>query len=695
MTGPVRDAQPPEDILPAEDAPGRPLARLGPWLFAFGLAVYAATRFAGLTEFPIFFFSDEAIQANAAESLFAHRFHDPYDGMFLPPYLLNHQRWAMSLNVYLLVLPIVLLGKSILVTRGTFVIVSLLGAAAASGALRVMESKAWWSPPLLLAAMPVDFLHSRIAFETTPACFAGFLCAYLLYRLRSPRYVFLAILFGAATFYSYTAGQGIMLVLSVLLLAVDFRYHVRAFRREPGLLAGAILLLALTAVPILREMRRHPHSTREQLVLLHSYWINPIPLTEKLGLFLANYQEAFHPAAWFRPTDRELIRHRMKGMSYVPPLFAPFLLLGIGSALARWRRSPGHRVILLSPLGVPFAAAVDHLQILRVLPMVVPIALLCALGLSEILARLRRPAAVSLLSAACALGLASSAAWITRAATTRGLTWYSDYGLYGMQYGASQVFAAIRVELDRFPSTRVHLTSSWANNPDPFLDFFLGSPQRSRVSVGDINAYRLYRVPLTDDDLFVMTEDEYRIACTDPKFAPRLPVRTIAYPDGRIGFYFVRLCYSENADAFFAAELEARRQPVEEEVVISGKTVLIRHSVLDMGGVDVLFNGQLDDTLRGLEANPLLLELQFPTPWAMSRVDLTIGKMACEIRLEVTPAKGAPVVLRKTVQHPPGDTTQRFDLPSAPIRAVKLRIEIHDLSEDDPAHIEVRELSLH
>ena len=93
----LRDARatPREEALPAGE-PDLASDRLGRWLFWSGLAVYAATRFVHLPDFPIFFFTDEAVQANAAHSLYTHHFRDAA-GMFLPPYFLNDVRWAMSM----------------------------------------------------------------------------------------------------------------------------------------------------------------------------------------------------------------------------------------------------------------------------------------------------------------------------------------------------------------------------------------------------------------------------------------------------------------------------------------------------------------------------------------------------------------------------------------------------------------------
>lgn len=662
----------------------------GVLLFAACLAFYAATRFVGLTRFPIFFFCDEAVQANVAEKLFHHNFHDR-EGVLLPPYFLNDQRWAMSLNIYLLVPPLVAFGKSILTVRGTFAAAAVFGAAASGLALRAAGIGLWWSAPLLLAVAPVDFLHSRMALETTPAFYAAFLWGYLLYRLRSPRWIFLALLFGAATFYSYTAGQGIMLVLGVFLLVIDAGYH---FRQSRKLLAAALLFLLVLAFPFWREHRRHPGTTREQLLVLHSYWIAPTPLSEKLETFAHEYASSFDPRYWFQSNGAELLRHRMDEMSYVPVALVPFIAIGILACLARWRGSPGRRVILLSPLAVPFAAAMHSRQILRVLPMIVPIVLLAAVGIEEVFGLLRRWISARILAAGLAGVLTVSAARLTAVSLRDGWNWFSDYGLYGLQYGAKQIFDVIRQSLRQSPDTEVLLTSSWANNPDEFLDFFLNHEERPRARMGGIETWLLYRTPLEDRYLFVLTAPEYEKARGSPKLRVKPPERAIAYPDGHPGFYFVRIAYSPEADAIFAAELEERRKPKEDRVVVEGRKVLVRHSLEDMGRAEDLFDGRFDSTFRGLEANPFVLEFFFDQPWPMSAIDLTIVRMDCDIRIEVAPADGGePLLLTRQVRGLQGDKKEEFPFPKGAVRAGRVRVEILLPFFQGPAHVEIREVA--
>ena len=96
-------------------------------LLGFGLLIYALTRFIGLTRFPIYFFCDEAIHPNLATDLIRDGFRD-HLGTLLPPFFLNDQAWNLSFSVYVHLVSVVLFGKSVVVTRATSVVVSILGA---------------------------------------------------------------------------------------------------------------------------------------------------------------------------------------------------------------------------------------------------------------------------------------------------------------------------------------------------------------------------------------------------------------------------------------------------------------------------------------------------------------------------------------------------------------------------------------
>ena len=105
-----------EKTSPIKTLASDPHPRLGTWLFMLSLAVYLLTRLIRLPDFPIYFFTDEAIQTQQAANLLSHGFRSA-EGVLLPTYFENGGQYNLSLSVYAQVLPTLLLGKSVWVTR--------------------------------------------------------------------------------------------------------------------------------------------------------------------------------------------------------------------------------------------------------------------------------------------------------------------------------------------------------------------------------------------------------------------------------------------------------------------------------------------------------------------------------------------------------------------------------------------------
>ena len=194
------------------------------------MGVYAITRLYALESFPIYFFGDEAVQTLFAQDLIRNGFHSP-SGIPLPVYVeAAGLRWTPLLWMYIHALTLSLFGKSIFVTRATSAVVSLLAAGSVSLMLKeIFHKRFWWVGIFLVGLMPAWLLHSRTAFETvmTTAFYGCFLLFYLLYRVKSPRYLYAAIVFAAMTFYTYSNAQLILAAAAIMLFISDFRYHLR------------------------------------------------------------------------------------------------------------------------------------------------------------------------------------------------------------------------------------------------------------------------------------------------------------------------------------------------------------------------------------------------------------------------------------------------------------------------------------
>jgi len=175
-----------------------------------------------------------------------------YDKELLPTYFVNGSQYNLGPSVYLQIIPLLLFGKSIWVTRGTAVLTTLMAAIAVGLILKnVFKSKYYWAATLLLSITPAWFLHSRTAFETALAVsfYAVFLYFYLMYRYSNPRYIYAAILTGALCFYSYSPAQMVMGVTFIILWFSDLRYH---WLNKKYVLIGLGVIL-LTMIPYIRS----------------------------------------------------------------------------------------------------------------------------------------------------------------------------------------------------------------------------------------------------------------------------------------------------------------------------------------------------------------------------------------------------------------------------------------------------------
>jgi 4-amino-4-deoxy-L-arabinose transferase-like glycosyltransferase len=685
---------------------GQGLQRLRAWtearaislemaLFALGLGVYVLTRLIGLTDFPIYFFTDEAIEAVQAENFIRSGFRNSAGELF-PTYFQNGPFWNLSVRVYAQVIPYLLFGNTIFVVRATTVALTLLGAVAVALTLkRIFKTPYWWSGALLLSIAPAWFLHSRTAFETAEmsALYACFLYFYLRYRCDSPRYLFAALLFGALAFYAYSPGQMVMLVTGLFLLVSDLRYHWQ--HRRIGL-AGVVLLAAL-ALPLVRHYLNHPGASYYQLRERGSLLVDPrVPLDQKITITAGEYLYGLSPTYWYLPNQRDISRHIMKGYANLPTWSFPLAVVGL-VLVFRNIRSPAPRTLLLALLATPTGGALAEIGITRVLMFVIPATLIAALGLAWVLEWVeKRGAPRRGLAAGLFVVLAGLNVFMLRDALVNGPTWFTDYSMGGMQYGMKQLFEdKIPGYLARDPNVRVLVSPSWANGTDVFHQFFFTPEQQRRVDFKNVDYFVAERRELTREMLLVMPFNEYQNALQDPKLANITVDEMMPYPDGSPGFYFARLEYSAQADALFEQERLARQQPVTETIEIDDQVVTVTHTQLGGGQLRDLVDGDPFTVLRGVEANPIVFDFQFPAARPLSGVTLTTGTMAdftVTLRL-YAPGAAEPTVYAQSYRGLPDDPSVTLQFGQAPPAPDRIVVEILDQRAGPAALIHVREVT--
>jgi 4-amino-4-deoxy-L-arabinose transferase-like glycosyltransferase len=660
-------------------------------LFGLGLFIYLITRLIGLADFPIYFFTDEAIQTVAAADLIRNNLKDE-EGTILPTYFKNGPFYNLSASVYLQVLPYLLFGKSVFVTRAVTVLVGLLAAAAVGLTLRdIFQIPYWWAGVLLLSIAPAWFLHSRTAFETVlfTAFYACFLYAYLLYRYRAPRYLNWAVVLGALAFYSYSPGELVIGATALLLLLSDARYHWQN-RNQVLRSLGLAMILAL---PYLRFRLGHPEAPIDHLRNLGSYWVKPLPLREKLSQYASEYLYGLSPGYWFIPNERDLVRHQMKGYGNLLRATLPFAVIGLVLSI-KGLRSSANRAVLIALLVAPLGSALMQIGITRMLVFVIPATLLTAIGISWVftwLEKRRAPRPVLAASLFAVLGLVNFA--MLGDALANGPTWYQEYSLGGLQYGARQLFGEVRAYKQASPQTRMVVSPSWANGTDVVARFFLDDPLP--IEMGSIDGHLFQRLPLDENTLFVMTPEEYQMALESGKFTNIRVEKTLPYPNGEPGFYFVRLQYVENIDQILATEREQRRVLLTDIVQIDGEPVRLRYPMLDIGEPQQMFDGDSETLGRTLEANPAVIELTFPEPRRIEQIALIIGSTEAEITAQFFPESGAePVEFSQVLQGTIDQPRVELETGGAPPAQV-VRLSVRDLHQDEPAHIHIWEIELH
>jgi hypothetical protein len=658
-------------------------------LFLLSLGIFAFTRFVALDQFPIYFFSDEAVQVVYASELVQGGWRDAQGHLF-PVYFQNGLFWSLSLSVYIHALAVKWFGVSIIVTRATSAMIALSSAIAVSLIIkRSFQIRWWWLGALVLAATPTWFLHSRTAFETVmmASFYAWFLSFYLLYRYHSPGFLYIALLFGVATFYASDVGQSVILFSAIGLLLSDWRYHLK--HQRIGLLALGLILVC--AIPYLSFRLQHRDALLFQLRSMDSYWLQAIPLQEKVGIFLEKYIYGLSPQYWFLPNEHDLIRHRMKDYGHIALWILPFFLLGLGVCLRQFRSSPAHRAVVIALLSAPFGSALIDVNVTRALMFVIPAAVLAVLGFDTLLnvfINSRWHLALSI-GATTTVSALSLALWST--AITNGPLWYSDYTLSGMQWGTKQIFELVPVYLEKDPDAKIYIGSDWANGTNTFVDYFL--PNEPRVQVRDVDEFILNEQPLDDHTLFVLPPNQFEKVLTSGKFEQPAIEQIVAYPDGRDGFYFVRLAYVGNAHEVFAAEKAERAKPIVEVISLNGEEIEITYSRLDMGQVKDLFDHDTFTLIRGLEANPLILEFEFPTPRPITGLTMDFGGMDFVLRVQVYGA-GAdqPALYQNEYRNQPPEPHVELNFVDGPPLVNRIHIEIEQLNPPDDPHIHIREV---
>jgi hypothetical protein len=264
-----------------------------------------------------------------------------------------------------------------------------------------------------------------------------------------------------------------------------------------------------------------------------------------------------------------------------------------------------------------------------------------------------------------------------------------------MQYGAGQIFGELVPEiLQEGGYEKIVVSPTWANGTDQFVQFFLEPDQRARVSMNSIDAYLNQKIPLGEEQLLIVTNEEYVRARESQKITTLNIDRMIEYPDGSPGFLAVTFEYVENIDDILRAEREARKELVEENISLNGINLVVRHSLQDMGNIEAIFDNNHFTLLRGLEANPFILELDFSSPLDIYGFQADFANMDFTITAMLESSMGDYAEYSETFRGIPGDPHIEMLFENPPESLDRIRLEIFSHTHGESAHIHIRELEL-
>ena len=669
----------------------QPITKLPVILFAASGIVYLVIHLVGLLKFPIYFFCDEAADTLQAADLVNNGFRD-FRGDLFPTFFQNGGQFSLGTSVYLKIIPYILFGRSDWMVRFITVLVSLVAVLWVGLILRdIFKKSYWWSGVLLLGVTPTWFLHTRTGFEVSlmVTLYTGFIYYYLLYRLRNPRYLFVSLVLGGLAFYAYTPGEIIMVVSGVLLLISDWRYHWQ--QRKIGLYGVGVLVLL--AAPLARFIIQHPVDYFNRLSLYGSYLIGNGTAIAKIRTYFITWLSGLNPLYWFFSNSKDLPIYTMKGYGHIAWPTLPFVALGLWQTLKRMGQSE-YRLLLLVILAAPTGAAVAAIDVNRAQVIVIPVLMLMVLGLETSLVWIKKKIHIPELTISVGVFLVLSVCSLLmlRDVLVNGPTWYTDYGLSGMQYGARQVFTTAETYHLAHPDDQIYISPNWSFQTNALLRFYLGD--NSPIQIGTVDASIEQVNPTIQNTLFVLTPDDYQKVVDSGEFKSITPDIVLPYPDGKPGFYFTHLQYQDNIQQILAAIVEKRHELTYGSITLDGETVTVGYSTLDLGTIENAFDGNPSTLIRTKEANPLVIELDFPQPKLLSGVTVRVGAEPVRLTAYLTVGDNTQPIQYSVdageVQNYK-DVTLTFD---SPVMVTKLRLEVLDVLVPEPTNIHVWEVTL-
>jgi hypothetical protein len=151
--------------------------------------------------------------------------------------------------------------------------------------------------------------------------------------------------------------------------------------------------------------------------------------------------------------------------------------------------------------------------------------------------------------------------------------------------------------------------------------------------------------------------------------------------------------YADTIDDLLAADEEERNRVVETTVTLEGEPLTLRHSLIDMGNPQNIFDGDPETLMRGKVANPFVMEFVFPEPRTIATLALRVRAKRFTLTLTGTPAEGEETYsYTQNYEGLPLDPHIEYAFPDGPLTLEQLRVEIYNPRDGITSHIHVWEV---
>lgn len=653
------------------------------------LLLTAIVLFSGITRYPAHVTPDEVYPSLRAVDLLQNGF--TFDGKVLPAFMPGTTPHGVGVGAYLQVLPQFFRPNSLAWIRAFNALLGLLASLGLTAWLRtsLRLTYAWVLLPLL-PALPVWFFFNRTGLDIALAAslYMGTFACYGFYLAGRPRFLFGSVALAMLAFYAAPSARIAVLTAVILLIVIDWRYHLENRR----LALQALLLLVLLAIPLVRFLLQYPGAFQQE-INAGGFLAGGLPPAAKLGQFLLNVLNGFNPFYWFLLDPNTPAQYRMGTYPPLPLLLAPFVFWGGWAALTKIRQ-PAHRLIWVGWIAAAVGAAPFGGRLPELLLVVPFLALAAVIGLHEVLQRLKRVWQNMpdwLPGAALLLGAGGAGLLLLVNGLVHSPQWQVDTGRDGLQYGASQIYAAAAAYAGENKERSVLVWPEWSTDPDALRRFF-AADSGDRIRLGLLEPF-LYRLdPSIDQFAFMIPEDQYQSIRSSGKFNVAT-VEQIEYPDGSAAFALVELTYTPQAAEIMEQEAARRRVLVSQMIQLDGEPVQVRHSTLDIGQPEYLFDGIPDSLIRSAEANPLVVELVFSPPRLLAGVQVQLGSEPIQVTSVINPESGSPQTVTRHGAATDGMKELRLDFADGAWVEV-LRLEVEDETMQEPAHVHLWEIRL-